>query len=256
MTESRFLIFRDVVKKFDDSKAVDGVSFDVAQGQMVAIIGRSGAGKSTLLNLTNRLIDPTSGSIICSGLEITKFTGSELLKWRRSCAMIFQRFNLVHRLDVLTNVLIGRLNHAPHWPKLFNVFSDEDRNKAIDALHAVGMLEFALKRADQLSGGQQQRVAIARAMVQEPRIILADEPVASLDPVNVETVMDALRQINQPSGITVLCNLHSVPLARKYCDRIIGLSVGKVVFDGLPSALNDEQLLLIYGSRTEFEGLN
>lgn len=256
VTEKKFLVFRDVVKKFDDSKAVDGVSFDVAQGQMVAIIGRSGAGKSTLLNLTNRLIDPSSGSIICSDRNITKFKGSELLEWRRSCAMIFQRFNLVHRLDVLTNVLTGRLNHPPRLPKLFNVFSDEDRNKAIDALHAVGMHEFALKRADQLSGGQQQRVAIARAMVQEPRIILADEPVASLDPINVESVMDALRKINQQAGITVLCNLHSVPLAQKYCDRVIGLSAGKVVFDGLPSDLKNEELLLIYGNRTEFEGLD
>lgn len=253
ITETSFLVFRDVVKKFDSSIAVDGISFEVSQGEMVAIIGRSGAGKSTLLNLTNRLLDPSSGSIICNGKNITKLKGSDLLEWRRNCAMIFQRFNLVHRLDVLTNVLTGRLNHPPRLAKLFNIFSDKDRNKAIDALFAVGMHEFALKRADQLSGGQQQRVAIARAMVQEPRIILADEPVASLDPINVETVMDALRIINQKSGITVLCNLHSVPLARKYCDRVIGLNAGKVVFDGSPDKLNDEKLLLIYGSRTEFE---
>jgi phosphonate transport system ATP-binding protein len=252
-SQTGVLATRELVRTFGNATAVAGVSFDVARGQMVAIIGRSGAGKSTLLNLTNRLLDPTSGSILYEGRDIARLQGAELLAWRRRCAMIFQRFNLVQRLNVLTNVLTGRLNHPPSWPKLLGKFSDEDRDRAIDALYALGMEPHALKRADQLSGGQQQRVAIARALVQEPDIILADEPVASLDPVNVQSVMDALRKINQERGITVLCNLHSVPLARTYCDRIIGLNAGRVVFDGLADELGEEQLLAVYGSRAELE---
>jgi len=220
---------------------------------MVAVIGRSGAGKSTLLNLTNRLIDPTSGSILYQGDDIAKLKGRDLLAWRRRCAMIFQRFNLVQRLDVLTNVLSGRLNHSPRLPKLLGRFSDADRDRAIEALHALGLDEHALKRADQLSGGQQQRVAIARALVQEPDIILADEPVASLDPVNSETVMEALRRINSEQSITVLCNLHSVPLARRYCKRVIGLNAGQVVFDGPVAELDEEALFKVYGSRAALE---
>jgi phosphonate transport system ATP-binding protein len=220
---------------------------------MVAVIGRSGAGKSTLLNLTNRLIDPTSGSILYQGDDIAKLKGRELLAWRRRCAMIFQRFNLVQRLDVLTNVLTGRLNHSPRLPKLLGRFSDADRDRAIEALHALGLDEHALKRADQLSGGQQQRVAIARALVQEPDIILADEPVASLDPVNSETVMEALRRINSEQSITVLCNLHSVPLARRYCKRVIGLNAGQVVFDGPVAELDEKALFKVYGSRAALE---
>jgi phosphonate transport system ATP-binding protein len=220
---------------------------------MVAVIGRSGAGKSTLLNLTNRLIDPTSGSILYQGDDIAKLKGRDLLAWRRRCAMIFQRFNLVQRLDVLTNVLSGRLNHSPRLPKLLGRFSDADRDRAIEALHALGLDEHALKRADQLSGGQQQRVAIARALVQEPDIILADEPVASLDPVNSETVMEALRRINSEQSITVLCNLHSVPLARRYCQRVIGLNAGQVVFDGPVAELDEEALFKVYGSRAALE---
>jgi phosphonate transport system ATP-binding protein len=247
------LAARDLVRRFGDAVAVAGVSFDVPRGGMVAVIGRSGAGKSTLLNLTNRLIDPTSGSILYQGSDIARLKGGDLLAWRRRCAMIFQRFNLVQRLDVLTNVLTGRLNHAPRLPKLFGRFSDEDRDRAIEALHALGLEDQALKRADQLSGGQQQRVAIARALVQEPEIILADEPVASLDPVNAETVMSALRRINRERRITVLCNLHSVPLARTYCDRVIGLNAGRVVFDGPVEALDEAALVAVYGSRAALE---
>lgn len=253
LSQSGVLATRELVRTFGTSAAVAGVTFDVPRGQMVAIIGRSGAGKSTLLNLTNRLLDPTSGSILYDGRDIARLRGSELLAWRRRCAMIFQRFNLVQRLDVLTNVLTGRLNHPPRWTKLLGRFSDDDRDRAIDALHALGLDQHALKRADQLSGGQQQRVAIARALVQEPDIILADEPVASLDPINAQSVMDALRGINRERGITVLCNLHSVPLARAYCDRIIGLNAGRVVFDGLADELGDEQLVAVYGSRADLE---
>lgn len=253
LTTPGLLATRNLVRRFGESVAVSEVNFEIPRGQMVAIIGRSGAGKSTLLNLTNRLLDPTSGSIFYEGLDIARLKGDALLAWRRNCAMIFQRFNLVHRIDVLTNVLTGRLNHPPRWPKLFGRFSDEDRDHAIDALHALGLDAQALKRADQLSGGQQQRVAIARALVQEPKIILADEPVASLDPINSKSVMDALRAINRERGITVLCNLHSVPLAREYCDRIIGLYAGRVVFDGLSHELGEKELVDVYGSLTALE---
>jgi phosphonate transport system ATP-binding protein len=259
MTENRdlttpgLLVTRNLVRRFGESVAVSDVNFEIPRGQMVAIIGRSGAGKSTLLNLTNRLLDPSSGSIFYEGLDIARLKGDALLAWRRNCAMIFQRFNLVHRIDVLTNVLTGRLNHPPRWPKLFGRFSDEDRDRAIDALYALGLDTQALKRADQLSGGQQQRVAIARALVQEPKIILADEPVASLDPINSKSVMDALRSINRDRGITVLCNLHSVPLAREDCDRIIGLKAGKIVFDGLSHELTEKELIDVYGSLNTLE---
>lgn len=247
------LVTEKLSRRFGATVAVDDVSLAIGRGEMIAVIGRSGAGKSTFLNLINRLIDPTSGAILHEGRDIAKLRGAELLAWRRHAAMIFQRFNLVQRLDVLTNVLTGRLNHPPRLPKLFGRFSDEDRDRAIDALHALGMDEQALKRADQLSGGQQQRVAIARALVQEPEIILADEPVASLDPVNSQTVMEALRWINRERGITVLCNLHSVPLARQYCDRVVALSAGKLVFDGPVASLGEDDLVRIYGSRAALE---
>ncbi|MGF1658128.1 MAG: phosphonate ABC transporter ATP-binding protein [Rubrimonas sp.] len=247
------LALRRVGRRFGESMAVSEVSLTVAQGEMVAVIGRSGAGKSTLLNMINRLIDPTEGEILSEGRDIAKLRGAELRAWRRRTAMIFQRFNLVQRLNVLTNVLTGRLDFPPRAPKLLGWFSDADRDAAIDALAALGMDAHALKRADQLSGGQQQRVAIARALVQEPRIILADEPVASLDPLNAEGVMEALRQINRARGITVICNLHSVPLTRAWCDRVIGLSQGRVVFDGPVGALDEAALLAIYGSRAALQ---
>ena len=244
----RVLELRALTRRFGNATAVDRVSMAVGDGEMVAVLGRSGAGKSTLLNMINRLIDPSEGEILYHGRDVSRLSGAELLAWRRQSAMIFQRFNLVARLSVLTNVLTGRLNHKPRLPKLFGMFNDQERDIAIDALASLGMDDHALKRADQLSGGQQQRVAIARALVQEPRLILADEPVASLDPVNSQAVMEALRRINQERGITVLCNLHSVPLARAWCDRAIALSEGRVIYDGPVGGLDEPTLLAIYGS--------
>ncbi len=242
------LNLRGVSRSFGNAKALDAITLAVRDGEMVAVLGRSGAGKSTLLNLINRLIDPTEGEIWCGERNVSQLRGRALLNWRRESAMIFQRFNLVSRLNVITNVLTGRLAHAPRLPKLLGRFTDYDRDVAIDALEALGMAEFALRRADELSGGQQQRVAIARALVQQPRIILADEPVASLDPVNSRAVMDALRHINRERGITILCNLHSVPLAREYCDRAVALAKGKLIYDGPVSGLDNSMLANIYGS--------
>jgi phosphonate transport system ATP-binding protein len=215
---------------------------------MVGVIGRSGAGKSTLLRLINRLLDPTQGSLHYRGLNITALKGSAVYRWRARCAMIFQQFNLVSRLDVLTNVLLGRLSY--HWtvPSLLQCFSAAERAQAVRVLERLDLLPQALQRADTLSGGQQQRVAIARALIQEPEIILADEPIASLDPRNAQRVMTTLRTINRDDGLTIVCNLHALDMARAFCDRVIGMTKGQVVFDGPPAALTPAMLREIYGT--------
>ena len=236
-----------LIKRFGTTVAVRNVSLDIAPGQMVGIIGCSGAGKSTLLRLINRLLEPTQGTVYFQGVNVTALRGRDLRAWRARCAMIFQQFYLVNRLDVLTNVLLGRLSY--HWtlPTLLKRFTAAERALALQALQRLDILPQALQRAETLSGGQQQRVAIARALVQEPDLILADEPIASLDPHNATRVMEALRTINLEDGITVLCNLHTLETARAYCDRIIGMAQGQVVFDGSPAALTADMLLEIYG---------
>ena len=243
-----------LTRRFGTVTAVEHVSLSVPNGQMVGIIGRSGAGKSTMLRLINRLIDPTAGRIVFEGRDISLLKGQALRDWRTDCAMIFQQFNLVQRLDVLTNVLMGRLNHRPTLSSLFKMFSAEERALAIRTLERFDLAGAALQRADTLSGGQQQRVAIARALMQQPRIILADEPIASLDPRNSRVVMDALRMVNRQDGLTVLCNLHHLDTAREYCDRIVAMQAGRVVFDGPPAELTPHRVQEIYGvSEDEFE---
>lgn len=241
------LVIEDLTRQYGERRAVDGVSLRIEPGSFVGVIGRSGAGKSTLLRLINRLADPSSGRILHDGRDVTTLKGRHLREWRTRCAMIFQQFNLVGRLDVMTNVLMGRLSHVPSHRALLRLWSDEDRAMALAALESFDMGEFAGQRADGLSGGQQQRVAIARALVQEPRILLADEPVASLDPRNTRLVMDALADVNRRYGITVLCNLHSLDLARAYCDRLVGLAAGRVVFDGGPFDLTEDVARRLYG---------
>lgn len=233
--------------------AVAGANLTIARGEMVGIIGRSGAGKSTLLRLINRLIEPSGGSILADGTDVTALRGRELRAWRARSAMIFQQFNLVNRLDVLTNVLCGRLNRMSTARVLFKMFTPAERALAIGALDRLGLADVAMNRADALSGGQQQRVAIARALMQEPTILLADEPIASLDPMNAKVVMDALQDINQRDGITVLTNLHTLDTARTYCRRIIGMSAGRIVFDGKPEELTDPVLRTIYGEAGVFD---
>ncbi len=241
------LTLSNVSKSFGRTAAVKDVSFSVPRGRFVGVIGRSGAGKSTLLRMTNRLSDPSSGSIMWDGVDVTGLAGRDLREWRRRCAMIFQQFNLVGRLDVLTNVLMGRLAVAPGWRSMLKLWGDDDRAIALAALEQFDIAELAAKRADQLSGGQQQRVAICRALVQEPEIILADEPIASLDPRNTKIVMDALLRINRHFGITVICNLHSLDLARTYCDRLVGMANGRLVFDDVPAALTESAARELYG---------
>ncbi|WP_141341829.1 phosphonate ABC transporter ATP-binding protein [Bradyrhizobium sp. USDA 3458] len=233
------LVVEGLTCRFGTKAAVDNASFSIAPGSFVGVIGRSGAGKSTLLRMINRLADPASGRILFEGTDVTALRGKELRRWRARSAMIFQQFNLVGRIDVLTNVLMGRLAQIPSWRSLAQVWPEQDRALALSALEQFDIAQLAAQRADQLSGGQQQRVAIARALVQEPDIILADEPIASLDPRNTKIVMDALLRINKHFGITVLCNLHSLDLARTYCDRLVGMAAGRVVFDGAPAALTD-----------------
>jgi phosphonate transport system ATP-binding protein len=245
------LVIDNLSKTFGQTHAVASASVSIPAGQFVGVIGRSGAGKSTLLRMINRLADPTSGTISWHGQDITRLQGRPLRNWRRSCAMIFQQFNLVGRLDVLNNVLMGRLGHTTSWRSLTKIWSRDDRVIAMAALDQLDIASLAAQRADHLSGGQQQRVAICRALVQEPEMILADEPVASLDPRNAKIVMDALLRINRHYGLTVLCNIHSLDLARTYCDRLVGMANGRLVFDGTPEELTEPVARDLYGMEAE-----
>jgi phosphonate transport system ATP-binding protein len=234
-------------KSFNGKAALMDVRLQIANGTFVGVVGRSGAGKSTLLRCLNRLSEPSNGTIVVDGVDVTRLTGQDLRNWRAKCAMIFQQFNLVGRLDVLTNVLMGRLNSVPTYQSLLKLWPREDRALALSALEQFGIANLAAQRAETLSGGQQQRVAIARALLQQPTIILADEPIASLDPRNTKIVMDALQRINRHFGITVICNLHSLDLARNYCGRLIGMSAGRVVFDGAPDQMTETVSRELYG---------
>ena len=231
--------------------AVDHVDLTIPPGQMVAIIGRSGAGKSTLMRLINRLTPASAGRILHGERDITALTGAALRAWRRDCAMIFQQFNLISRLDVLTNVLLGRLNRRPLLASLLGHFTAADRAAAVALLDEYGLLDVALQRAGTLSGGQQQRVAICRALMQQPRLVLADEPIASLDPHNARLVMDTLRRINREQGLTVLVNLHHLDTARAYCTRVVAMDRGRVVFDAAAARLTADVIGQIYGMSEE-----
>jgi phosphonate transport system ATP-binding protein len=241
-----------LTKTFGRNTAVDRATINVDRPMMIGIIGRSGAGKSTLLRMLNRLTDHTSGAIRFEGREITALRGREKRAWQSDCAMIFQQFNLVPRMDVVSNVLHGTLNRRSTLATLFNLFPAQDIHRAIDILDRLGIAEHAPKRAEALSGGQQQRVAIARALMQDPKIILADEPIASLDPMNAQVVMEALRRIHEEDGRTVIANLHTLDTARRYCDRVIGMRDGRIVFDGLPAQLTTGAARDIYGADADF----
>jgi phosphonate transport system ATP-binding protein len=235
----------------DGTEALKNVSFEVKDGEFLAIIGLSGSGKSTLLRCINRLIDPTEGRVTWDEVDITAAQGKELRQIRRQIGMIFQQFNLVKRSSVMINVLSGRLGYANPWTTLLHRFSSKDRRQAIAALERVGIAEKVDNRADQLSGGQQQRVGIARALMQEPRLMLADEPVASLDPVLAHSILRYLELLNQQDGITVLCSLHFLDLVHRYATRVIGLKDGELVFDGLPSELTRDRFKEVYGEEAE-----
>ena len=233
------------------TQALKNVSFEVKDGEFLAVIGLSGSGKSTLLRCINRLIEPTSGKIYWDSQDITAIPISEMRKIRRQIGMIFQQFNLVKRSSVMTNVLSGRLGYVNMLSSSLHLFSPADKAKALASLEQVGLVNKANVRADSLSGGQQQRVGIARALMQDPRLILADEPVASLDPVLAHSILKYLEQLNKERGITVLCSLHFLDLVHRYATSAIALKDGELVFQGLPKQIDDAQFKAIYGQEAE-----
>lgn len=246
------LSLRNLQKTYPNGvTALKDVSFDVQPGEFLVVIGLSGSGKSTLLRCINRLINPTAGEIFFRGTRIDQVRGAAVRGLRREIAMIFQHFNLIPRHSVLNNVLMGRLGSTPTLKSLLGLFSNADREKALEYLQLVGIAEKARTRADQLSGGQQQRVAIARALCQNPKILLADEPVASLDPATCHTVMNYLRKVNQELGITIVCNLHFLSLVREYATRVIALNAGEIVFEGGPKDITPAWFKKIYGEDAE-----
>lgn len=228
-------------------KALKGIDLEIPKGQFVVIVGLSGAGKSTLIRTINNLVVPSAGDVLINGTSITRAKGAKLRRSRAEIGMIFQTFNLVKRSSVLRNVLSGRLGHANPLLSLLGVFPKRDVALAHDCLRRVGIPEKAFVRADALSGGQQQRVGIARALAQEPSIMLADEPVASLDPPTSHAVMSDLKRIGREDGITTIVNLHFIDMAREYADRIVGMRDGVVVFDGTPDEASNKVFEEIYG---------
>lgn len=242
------LQIQHLTKVYDNGvQALTDINIDVPDGQFVALIGLSGSGKSTLLRCINRLVEPTEGRIIWNGLDITAANDDEIRLIRRRIGMIFQQFNLVKRSPVITNVLSGRLGYTNQLWSFVNHFSQKDKEAALQALDRVGIRSKAYNRADELSGGQQQRVGIARALMQQPELMLADEPVASLDPATSHSVMKYLELLNKEDGITVLCSLHFLSLARAYSDRVIALKDGKIEFDGPPKEIDEQRFKDIYG---------
>ena len=227
--------------------ALKNVSLEIKQGEFVAIIGLSGAGKSTLLRTINRMHDISEGSLTVNGQEVNDLSGKDLRKFRRKVGMVFQSFNLVTRTTVINNVLTSRVPDMPLWKSIIGLYSKEDKVIALEALYKVGILDKAYVRADQLSGGQQQRVALARTLAQKPEIILADEPVAALDPITAKQVMDDFKKINKELNMSVLINIHHVDLALKYADRVIGIKAGEIVYDGPATKVDSEVLKQIYG---------
>ena len=242
------IVFDHVCKTYPNGiKGLDDVSLKIGQGEFVGIIGLSGAGKSTLIRAVNRMHDITEGVLMVDDTDVSTLRGKALRRFRRGIGMIFQSFNLVTRTTVMKNVLTSFVPDLPFWRVLLGIFPKECKIRALEALDKMGILEKAYTRVDQLSGGQQQRVALARTLAQNPRIILADEPVAALDPVTARQVMDDFCDINRTMNITVLINIHHVDLALEYVDRIIGIRAGRIVFDGPASEVDDDVLKRIYG---------
>lgn len=245
------ITFSDVTKIYPNGTVgLKDVNLSIADGEFVAVIGLSGAGKSTLIRAINRMHPISSGSLTVNGTDVMKLSGKELRKLRRGIGMIFQSFNLVTRTTVIRNVLTAFVPDLSLWRRIMGIFPKSAKLKALEALDKVGILEKAYSRVDQLSGGQQQRVALARTLAQNPSIILADEPVAALDPVTAKAVMDDFRNINRNMGITVIINIHHVELALEYCDRVIGVRSGSIVFDGPAALVNESVLASIYGDKS------
>ena len=242
------LSLKDLVKVYPSgTRALDGITLDIQPGEFLVLIGLSGSGKSTLLRCINRLIEPSSGTVVFEGADVTAARGAELRRMRRRIGMIFQQFNLVRRTSVFSNVLSGRLGYRSTWRTIASRPSGGDVSAVFENLGRVGIVDKAFARADALSGGQQQRVGIARALMQRPEVMLADEPVASLDPATSHSVMKYLEEINKKDGITVICSLHFLSLARRYGTRVVALKGGRVAFDGKPAEIDERRFKEIYG---------
>ena len=247
--------FEDVGKRYPNGyEGLKHIDLEIEQGEFVAIIGLSGAGKSTLIRTINRMHDVTSGKLTVDGTDVMSLSGKSLRRFRRKVGMIFQSFNLITRTTVINNVLTAFVPDMPWYRSVFGIYNQEEKMKALEALDKVGILDKAFVRADQLSGGQQQRVALARTLAQNPEIILADEPVAALDPVTAKQVMNDFTRINKEMNISILINNHHVDLALKYCSRVIGINAGEIVYDGPAAEVDKEVLNKIYkGGREEHE---
>lgn len=247
---SSLLSIKDLVKSYDGkTNALDHLDLELSDGEFVVVIGPSGSGKSTLIRSINHLVEPTSGDIMFDGQDLSTLSKKELRKTRTKIGMIFQNYNLIDRSNVLKNVLHGKLGKLSQWETIFGRFSQEDKEQAVALLQEVGLEDHLYKRADELSGGQMQRVGICRALMQEPKLLLADEPIASLDPASSKVVMDQLYRITQRQGLTCIVNLHQVEVAKEYATRIIGIHKGKVVFNGKPTELTDEMISHIYENK-------
>lgn len=246
------LSFQNVIKHYPNGvHALKGISFDVMPGEFISVIGPSGSGKSTLLRAINKLISISEGSVLVDGTDIAHQSGKALRATRCKIGMIFQNYNLVYRLSVLQNVLHGRLGHMPGLKGVFGLYSEEDKEKALALLDELGVGQYCYNRASDLSGGQKQRVGIARAIMQDPKLLLCDEPIASLDPSSAKTIMDILRQMTSKRNIACIVNLHQLDVAVKYSTRIIGLHKGEIVFDGRPEELTNDVIEKIYGTSKE-----
>ena len=239
-----------LTKFYKQAQALAGVSFEVQRGEFIAIIGRSGAGKSTLLRCINRMIEPTAGQVLFNGVDVRNLRNRELRTLRTGIGMIFQHYNLVYRQTVLENVLHGRLGFKNEWDGIVGNYTEAEKQHALDIIAKLGLEAQTYARCDTLSGGQKQRVGIARALVQDPQLILCDEPIASLDPSSAKVIMDHLRSICRDLGITVIVNLHQVDVALKYSDRVMGVKAGNLVYDGKPDKLSKKLIHEIYGTET------
>lgn len=246
---SGLLQMKQVTKRYGQAtNALSDVNFTISEGEFVAVIGPSGAGKSTLLRCINRMVDVSEGEVIFDNQPIMNLGKAQLRQVRRKIGMIFQHYNLVYRLSVIENVLHGRLGYKSMFAGMFGIYNEQEKQQAVEILCILGLEDQMYKRADQLSGGQKQRVGIARALVQDPKMLLCDEPIASLDPNAAKIIMDYLRKIRDEMGITVVCNLHQVDVALHYADRIIGVNGGRIMFDGKPEQLTSDVIHAIYGS--------
>lgn len=243
---------KDLNKEYTkDKKVLKDINFDIKEGELLSIIGPSGAGKSTLLRSINRMIEPSGGDIIFDDKNITKLKGRQLRKMRTDIGMIFQHYNLVERSSVFENVLHGLLGYKNSLQGIFSLYSEKEKEKALEIITELGIEDHIYKRCDELSGGQKQRVGIARALIQDPKIILCDEPIASLDPRASMVIMEYLKRISRERGITVIVNLHQVDVAKKYSDRMVGLNDGQIVFNDVPEAMKQEAVTKIYGSKAD-----